>query len=222
MNQLVMNRLIVLLTAACILIVACQSAENNHLPKSKPAAAKVDVSKPVCNYQQQKLLCAKLQKGIPAPDFERTMTKAICDSLIPCWYGTSWNFYGTTEEPGKGSIACGYFVTTVIRDAGLPVQRIKMAQCASEQMIQTVCKLSTIYRYSNKSINDFVAEIKKMGFGLYVTGLDSHTGFIYNDGKEVYFIHANYWKPQCVIKEPALTSSVLGSSKYRVVGKLKM
>src|SRR5687768_9423034 len=36
--------------------------------------------------------------------------------LFPFWEGTDWDFNGTTEVPGKGSIACGYFVTTILRD----------------------------------------------------------------------------------------------------------
>jgi hypothetical protein len=169
-----------------------------------------------CNYEQQKETCLSLTN----PEKRKRLTKIICDSMIPCWYGTPWNFYGTSEIPGKGTIACGYFVTTILRDAGLTNQRIKLAQVPSEEMIKTLCEKSTIERFSNKSIDEFVAAIKEMGYGLYIVGLDSHTGFIYNDGAAIYFIHASYISPKCVMKEFAVSSSILTSSKYRVVGKL--
>ena len=187
---------------------------RSELPASAPSVFK-------CDYENQKIACKKIIDS-SWPQKIKQLTNSICDSLIPCWYGTAWNFYGTSETPGKGNIACGYFVTTIIRDAGLPVKRVKMAQCASEEMIRNLCEKTSIKRYRNKNLNEFVAAIKLMGYGLYIIGLDNHTGFIYNDGKEIYFIHSSYATPKCVIKEIANSSSVLASSKYRVIGKLKI
>ena len=47
-----------------------------------------------------------------------------------------------------------------------------------------------------------------------------HTGFILNDGEEVYFIHANYLGKKEVMKEIAIESTVLSSSNYKVIGKV--
>ena len=208
-----------LLLAFPFILVACSNPFVNTLePETIAAKASSGFN---CNYENQKLACEKII-GSAAPGKNKLLTKIICDSMIPCWYGTPWNFYGTSETPGKGTIACGYFVTTVLRDAGLNSNRIKLAQVASEEMIKSLCEKSTITRFSNKSIDEFVRAIKKMGEGLYITGLDSHTGFIYNDGAEVYFIHASYITPKCVVKEIAISSSILASSKYRVIGKLRI
>lgn len=197
------------------------------IPKdSKTNNFKLEIAKPLagftCNYKKQKEACRKVLNSADSRSKEKTIVPIICDSLIPCWYGTSWNFYGTSEIPGKGSIACGYFVTTVIRDAGISINRVKMAQCPSEEMIKNLCEKTTLKRFSNKTLNEFVTSIRSMGYGLYITGLDYHTGFIYNDGNEVYFIHASYATPKCVVKEIASSSSVLNSSKYRVIGKLRI
>lgn len=201
----------------CFIFHGCTS--NNPKPDiikpSKPSKGFI------CNYKEQQENCRAILKSHHQSK-EKIITSIICDSLIPCWYGTPWNFYGTSEIPGKGNIACGYFVTTIIRDAGIPINRIKMAQCASEEMIKSVCQPASIKRFSNKSIGEFVTHIKNSGLGLYLTGLDSHTGFVYNDGREVYFIHSSYVSPKCVVKETALRSSILYYSKYRVVGKLKI
>lgn len=145
---------------------------------------------------------------------------SINDDIFPDWYGTDWDFYGTTEKPGEGKIACGYFVSTVLRDAGLKVNRVSMAQQASENIIKSLTTEPFINRYRNLSLEKFVAEIEKLGAGLYVVGLDFHVGFLYHDGAKVYFVHSSYVEPSETIKEKAAASPVLGATKYRVVGKI--
>ncbi len=162
------------------------------------------------------------QKHIEADSFEIILGRLIVDSIIPYWYGTKWNFYGDTQEPQKGSIACGYFVTTVLRDAGLHINRVKLAQLASEEMIKTVCHRKSVKRYSNTPIQTFLADVQQLENGLYVIGLDFHTGFIYHNNKELYFIHASYQTPQMVIRQNASESSILASSKYKVIGRVNL
>lgn len=150
-----------------------------------------------------------------------TLTERIEKELFPHWYETAYDFYGMTETPGKGQIACGYFVTTVLRDAGVPIERIKMAQAASEQMIKALVDERYIRRFSRVPIRDFIYAIEDMGEGLYVVGLDTHTGFLTYDGLTVRFVHATARKGlRKVVNEDALTSASLIQSKYRVVGKL--
>ena len=149
---------------------------------------------------------------------EQQFLKYVSDSLLPCWYGTKWDFNGTTTQPQKGSIACGYFVTTVLQHIGIQLNRTRLAQCPSSILIERTC--SNISRYSNKSLQHFVTEIKAKGFGLYITGLDYHTGFIYNDGTDVYFIHSSYYLPKRVIREKAIESMALRNSKFRMIGKI--
>jgi hypothetical protein len=170
------------------------------------------------------LLTAKelKQQLIASDSFEMTYSRFIVDSIIPYWYGTKWNFYGTTEVPQTGSIACGYFVTTVLRDAGLHINRIKLAQAASEEMIRTVCKKESIKRFSNVPMESFIQYLLQSENGLYVIGLDFHTGFIWHQKEDLYFIHSSYQIPQMVIKQKANESSILAASKYKVVGKVNL
>ena len=140
--------------------------------------------------------------------------------IVPFWYGTDWDFYGTTEKPGEGKIACGYFVTTVLRDAGVRVNRVSLAQQASENIIKSLTSEAHIQRFRNQSVEKFVEKIKQSGAGLYVVGLDFHVGFILQDNDETYFIHSSYVEPAEVVREKAVESTVLASSKYRVVGKI--
>lgn len=146
--------------------------------------------------------------------------KAVALEIAPRWYGTPWDFNGVSQVPGEGTIACGYFVSTLLRDAGLNVERVRMAQQASENITKSLCTEAEIKRFSNASLADFVDAVQAWGTGLYIVGLDYHVGFLYHDGKTVYFIHSSYYVPKTVIKEEARSSAVLNSSKYRVVGKI--
>jgi hypothetical protein len=146
--------------------------------------------------------------------------KQITQKVFPYWYGTKWDFNGTTEMPQEGSIACGYFVTTTLRDMGVPLNRVKMAQCASEEMIRSLTSKENIHHISNVPLAKFEEKLLSYGNGLYLIGLDNHTGFIVIDGDEHYFIHSTGWFPFKVVKDMISESSVLSKSKYRVVGKI--
>jgi hypothetical protein len=168
------------------------------------------------NKQKQKPLWRNLSKT----DKEKIFTSAVTETIAPAWIGTAWDFNGTSETPKQGSIACGYFVTTVLRDAGLPIARVKLAQCASEQMITSLIQPKYISRFSNTTMEAFIQSKQKQGYGLYIVGLDNHTGFIYNDGKDTYFIHSTFLGTRNVQKENAATSGILKQSKYKVLGKI--
>ena len=147
------------------------------------------------------------------------LTTAISDSLFSYWYGTPWGFYGTTKIPKQGTIACGYFVTTILSDAGFQIPRIKWAQSASEPVILKIA--SNIQRFRNQPISKLTDYLNKQGDGLYIVGLDCHVGFISKSGNEIRFINSSYYRPDIgVMSEPIEGNNPLYDSKYRIVGKL--
>jgi hypothetical protein len=151
---------------------------------------------------------------------EKNFTELITTRIFPYWYGTKWDYYGTTEMPNEGSIACGYFVTTTLRDMGVPINRTKMAQCASEEMIRSLATKKNIHHLSNMGIFEFETRLKKFGNGLYVVGLDNHTGFLLLSAEGNYFIHSTGLYPYQVVKEKLTEAPLLIRSKYRVAGKI--
>jgi hypothetical protein len=66
----------------------------------------------------------------------------------------------------------------------------------------------------------FVAELSKKGNGVYLAGLDNHTGFIVVKNHEVYFIHSSVISPGCVVREKAIESVALQKNRYTVLGCL--
>ncbi len=160
--------------------------------------------------------CKKFNKK----DLEKKFIKMMNSKIFPYWYGTKWGFNGITETPNTGEIACGYFVTTTLRDIGVPLNRVKLAQCASEEMIRTLVSKENIHKYSNIDIGEFISKIKKHGNGIYIIGLDSHTGYILLSNSGDYFIHSSGNFPWQVVKENLSNSSTLKKSKYKVIGKI--
>ena len=178
------------------------------------------------NYEATKAHIATFRKSLAATNgndaafLQTKFVQTVVDSLLPFWYGTPWDYNGVTQQPGRGAIACGYFITTVLQDAGLTLNRVKLAQCPSAQMIKTLVAPAFITHFSNKPLPEFLAAIQKQGFGLYIAGLDFHTGFLYHDGAQTWFMHAKWANPAAVVKEDAATSSILASSRCRITGKL--
>ncbi len=151
---------------------------------------------------------------------DNDLLKIIDTNLFPFWYGTDYYFFGESQTPGQGKTSCGHFVTTILKDAGFVLDRRKLAQYPSEMMIKHMVAPEHIHRFSNVKLTDFLKEVQRLGDGLYVTGLDTHSGFTLNKDGNVFFIHASGRYPNCVLKEAAFESKVLKASKYRVLGKL--
>jgi hypothetical protein len=140
---------------------------------------------------------------------------SISNNLYSKWQNTPWDFNGTTAYPDKGPVACGYFVTAILQDMALKIDRRKLAVCTSSAMMTSLTPNQKLKNLSYLSYADFYSALKLFGKGVYIIGLDFHTGFIVNDGKEVWFIHSNYIKRKGVTKETVLNSAALRSSKTR-------
>jgi hypothetical protein len=143
----------------------------------------------------------------------------LTKEIFPSWYGTEWDFNGTTTVPKEGKIACGYFVTTTLEDLGLKIPRIKWAQAASETMIMAAT--SEVKRFSGADMNTVHQWLQTKKYSIFIVGLDNHTGFVYNNGTEILFVHSSpFNKSHGVVAEPVLTHSPLTVSKYRVFGEI--
>jgi hypothetical protein len=207
--------LVILMLAVVGIVLFFFSREN-----SSPVEKKINYS----NYVFELDTIESIRKGLtPEANIKKAkklFVENITSRIFKYWYGTPWDFNGTTQKPQEGSIACGYFVTTTLRDMGVPINRVKMAQCASEEMISSLVVKKNIHRFSNVSLKDFEKKMNVLGEGLYVIGLDNHTGFVQISSTGNYFIHASGWYPYKVVKDVVAESSILSNSKYRVVGKI--
>jgi hypothetical protein len=175
-------------------------------------------------YKQKIIEINDRKKELRIEDFKEIQNlfiNSLTIDVFPFWYGTLWGFYGKSEVPGKGRIACGYFVTTTLQQIGLNLNKEKLAQCASEEMIRCLVQKKYIWHFNDLPLSKFLSGLISKGNGIYLIGLDNHTGYIYvKSPNEVRFIHSSGRFPFCVINENARESIVLTKSRYKVVGKI--
>ena len=141
---------------------------------------------------------------------------ALVNNVFPFWYDTAWDFNGTSNEPQRGQIACGYFVSTTLKHTGCNLNRYKVAQQYSHSIVKTLC--SDVKRIT--SVDALITYVSDRPDQLYVVGLDNHVGFISKKDNEVTFIHSTFVGKVCVISERANESLVLKKSNLYVTGSL--
>jgi len=141
------------------------------------------------------------------------------DSIFGYWMQTPWDFNGHTDTPRKGEIACGYFITTTLRDMGVQLQRYKLAQQAASVIAEKLCEPGSMKRYASlEKLNNYLAGRAERE--IYVLGLDYHVGFVVRDGGESYFVHSDYIGSSGVKREKLNDSRAIHASESYVIGSL--
>jgi len=156
---------------------------------------------------------AKKLKSSPVDSIGSYFTAHLLHEIIPHWYGTTWDFEGHTHIPNKGEIACGYFVSTTLRDMGLKLNRYKLAQKDPFHEALTVAIDSNYYHYLLPE--DVPKLIDSVENQLFFVGLDNHVGYLYVKNHIGYFIHSNYVEGY-VMTELIETSTAFISSGYHL------
>ncbi|MGC6467236.1 MAG: hypothetical protein ACON38_13400 [Akkermansiaceae bacterium] len=172
-------------------------------------------------------LSKQYQQARTAQDITRVIrdSRKTLDEFLPammrCWLGTDWDLNGTCSTPGSGKIACGYFVSTILQDAGFKVERYKLAQQASQKIIGTFLPRNQMHVRAGKSYDDFLQEVVSRGPGIRIVGLDKHVAFlVVQEDSSIRFIHSSGGEPYCVVDEGRHNATALKNSKYRVTGEI--
>lgn len=148
----------------------------------------------------------------------RVILELFMPEMMRCWLGTGYDFNGVAEKPGIGRVACGYYVSTVIRDSGFKVNRYKLAQQPSENILRTFvqsenCLLRVGYDYEK-----YVDWVEAKEPGIYLIGLDTHVGFIVNEGGKMKFMHSSGVRHAGVVEELRDDAVALRGSRWRMLG----
>ena len=142
-SNLRFSHMIKLLGLAMLLFASNISCGDNHLINNEHSAQlvqpKTDSILPIeTRYQVlkdsvstlRKIYKAQYQQSINKTEVIKlaraSFIKLLEKDFFTIWNGTQWDFYGTTQVPQKGKIACGYFVTTVLRDMGVKIDRVNV------------------------------------------------------------------------------------------------
>jgi hypothetical protein len=150
-----------------------------------------------------------------------TLLSYFENAAFPAWKGTTWNFYGTSTTPREGTIACGYYVTTVLEQAGFHLQRVLLAQQASAYVVSTLARGTRVDWIRPAGNAEAVQEIHtRFGDGLYVIGFDYHVGFLRLEGERAAFCHSSFIDPGSVTCEDPVPSGAFASRTYVVADAL--
>jgi hypothetical protein len=148
----------------------------------------------------------------------RRIFEELVARIFPAWYGTAWDFNGTSETPRRGKIACGYFVSTTLRDLGINLNRYRIAQLYSHDIVRRLAVKTQTFSSVSATLE---AIGREPGEALYVVGLDQHVGFLVRLASgELRFVHSSYGTPSEVISEVAKDSEIFSQSKKFVLGRL--
>lgn len=150
----------------------------------------------------------------------RVILEIILPAMMRCWIGTPWDFNGTASAPGSGKIACGYFVATVLKDAGFQLDRYKLAKQPSENILRSFLPKESCSLTIDAEYEKFANEMGKVNPGIHLIGLDTHVGFLIVDEKGFRMIHASGSRPWCVVDEARDDADVLRKSRWRMIGNL--
>ena len=81
----------------------------------------------------------------------KQLTEYLYQDIFNHWYTTKWSFEGHTETPKQGTVACGYFVSTTLRDVGFNLNRYKLAQKNPENEAKVIACGTSIEKLQNVS-----------------------------------------------------------------------
>ncbi len=158
--------------------------------------------------------------SISEDSLSNLFTDLLVNKIIPYWYQTKWSFEGHTAQPKKGEIACGYFVSTTLKDMGLNINRYKLAQQSPINEARTLSLSTPVIEINKPSTIENINELKlKMKEGIYFIGFDqSHVGYILKKNDRLYLIHSNYINSKGVEIEVIEESVVFSSyNKFYLV-----
>lgn len=150
----------------------------------------------------------------------RIILEMALPAMMRCWLGTPYDFNGTASKPGEGRIACGYYVATVLMDAGFKVDRYQLAKQPSGNILRSFLEKDDCRLSVEKPYDVFAADLSKAEPGVYLVGLDTHVAFAVVHADEFHLIHASGSRPWRVVEEGPSEAGVLQRSKWRMTGNI--
>lgn len=148
----------------------------------------------------------------------RIILEQILPEMMRCWRGTAYDFNGVAERPGKGKIACGYFVSTLIRDAGFKVNRYTLAQQASQNILLTFTAKENCQLRVGEPYSPYVDWVETLEPGIYLMGLDTHVGFVVIENDGMKFVHSSGMNKAGVVEETRDQAASIKWSNWRMLG----
>jgi hypothetical protein len=174
--------------------------QANVIPQNDANSFGVFVKKDTTkSYEQCKIEVKQLRqnlrdKNLSHDSLSVVFTSILVDKIIPYWYGTHWSFDGHTTEPQKGEIACGYFISTVLTDTGLNMNKYKFAQQLPINEAKTFSFEENVLILEDFTrAEHFSSLLKNTKDGVYFIGFgETHVGFLLRKKEHFFLLHSKY------------------------------
>ena len=194
-------------------------SETSSFSEGETIVFKIGLDSIIDSYARAKVdagqLRLRLKEGlrlgtISFDNIKTAFTNQLVDKVIPHWYGTPWSFGGHTAIPNQGKIACGYFISTTLRDMGINLNRYTLAQKSPFDEAKMISCGSVINKVVQDTPEKAFEEIDLLTKeGLYFIGFDEgHVGYLLKREGELFLIHSNYLTPVSVCMETLKESQV--------------
>lgn len=205
------------------------ACDFNHVPSIDSLLVRTKKNKDTVSYSDTKTQIGILrehlgdghkQGSISLDSIKAAFTNHLVNRIIPHWYGTPWSFGGHTATPNQGEIACGYFISTTLRDMGIKLNRYKLAQKSPIDEAKVISCGSPINSIIQENPEKAIEEIHKLTKeGLHFIGFDTgHVGYLLKQKGQLFLIHSNYYSPVSVCLERIEDSRAFKSfTKFHIV-----
>ena len=208
-------------------ITAALGSQSSETQKPQPTPEKYEVLKEELSSQrlqlkQDYLNATTADKKQEVLGHASYVLEETLPQMMRCWLGHPYDFNGTATIPGGNKkIACGYFVSVIMRDAGFDINRIRVAQQPSQKIIRTFVDHKSNYEVKvGTPYPDYVDHILNNYEGIQIVGLDTHVAFVVIQNGELRYIHASAGSDRCVVDEDRDNASSLQRSNYRVISNI--
>ena len=145
--------------------------------------------------------------------------RLLLNRIIPYWENTTWSFEGHTPKPTQGEIACGYFVSTTLKDVGLTLNRYTLAQQSPVNEAKSLAIETAVIEVNEGSKEKNISKINNvLKNGIHFIGFDqSHVGYILKEKGKLYLIHSNYIVGKVGVEQIEQSEVFASYSKYYIV-----
>jgi hypothetical protein len=196
-------------------------AADNYDPAAYEAALAALESRRVDLHRQFTSAKSAAERAAIRRQARRTVLLAITDTIFPAWMGTPWGLGPNSlairpHQVGK-VVGCSYFVTGVLMNAGLRLgSRTRFAQAPSMRMQQALTPdRRALHRFPGMPLDLLTRRLLALGDGVYIIGLNIHTGFLVIKNGTVRVVHSSYTPPNQVVDEALGESQVIALSGQR-------
>jgi len=196
--------------------------EKTILPIDIQLAADAQVSYPTTKTTIKKARSNFAKQQLTTDSLSTLFTNLLVNQIIPYWYQTPWSFEGHTAIPKEGHIACGYFVSTTLKDMGLHINRYKLAQQNPFNEARTLALDKPVIEIYNETIRANIKELQqRLKDGIYFIGFaQSHVGYLFKQKSQLFLIHSDYLSAEGVRIEAVEQSAVFGMFHQLYIAKI--